>query len=214
MKKVAIIGATGKVGSLITEKAIAKGFDVTAIIRDASKMTDKNIPVIEKSVLDITLSDVSDFDTVIAAYGVTLGHETDLSAYAKHLTEIFEQANRPRLIVVGGAGALYLDESRTIRRVDELEKENFPWFPTIREWAAASLIYKASSSKADITFFSPADFFDYEGAETGNYTITGEILEKNSAGISRISYRDYAAALVEIVASDSHHERHIGIFEN
>jgi putative NADH-flavin reductase len=46
--KLAIIGATGKVGRLIMKEAVDRGFDVTAIVRNASKVTETNIKVLEK----------------------------------------------------------------------------------------------------------------------------------------------------------------------
>ena len=51
--KIAIIAASGKVGSLILKEAISRGHQVTAIVRDASKLQDKTVPVIEKDIFDI-----------------------------------------------------------------------------------------------------------------------------------------------------------------
>ncbi|MDM5143996.1 hypothetical protein ICE98_01069 [Lactococcus lactis] len=78
-----------------------------------------------------------------------------------------------RLIVVGGASSLYLDESRDQRLLD-VTPTDLPYYPTLLEMAKASLIYEAS--KLNVTFFSPAEFFDPEGAQTNNYTITGDVL--------------------------------------
>ena len=49
--KVGIIGATGKVGSLVLKEAKERGHEVTAIVRDASKLRDKSVPVIEKNII-------------------------------------------------------------------------------------------------------------------------------------------------------------------
>lgn len=48
--KIGIIAASGKVGSLILKEAKERGHDVTAIVRDASKLKDKNVSVIEKDI--------------------------------------------------------------------------------------------------------------------------------------------------------------------
>ena len=96
-----------------------------------------------------------------------------------------------RLIVVGGASSLYLDESHEKLLLD-VTPTDLPYYPTLLEMAKASLIYEAS--KLNVTFFSPAEFFDPEGAQTNNYTITS------------LSYTIYCIFL-------NQHE-HIGIYEN
>lgn len=78
--------------------------------------------------------------------------------------------------------------------------------------AKASLIYE--SSKLNFTFFSPAEFFDPEGLETNDYTITGDVLGYNKAGKSRISYADYAEAVVKMIEDGKYQHEHIGIYEN
>ncbi|KZN96073.1 hypothetical protein AZI98_10735 [Aeribacillus pallidus] len=55
--KIAVIGATGKAGSLIVKEAKERGHDVTAIVRNASKVTD--VPAVEKDIFDITSEDTS-----------------------------------------------------------------------------------------------------------------------------------------------------------
>lgn len=47
--KVAVIGATGQAGSLITQKLVAAGADVTALVRNASRLK-VDVPVIEKDI--------------------------------------------------------------------------------------------------------------------------------------------------------------------
>ncbi|PTF51080.1 hypothetical protein BUY34_15170, partial [Staphylococcus cohnii] len=73
--KIGIIGATGKVGSLVLEEAIGRGHDVTAIVRNAAKVSNKNVNVIEKEIYDITSEDLKDLDVVVNAFGAPLGEE-------------------------------------------------------------------------------------------------------------------------------------------
>lgn len=54
---IGIVGATGKAGSLILDEAVNRGHDVTAIVRNASKLTNDNVSVIEKDVHDLTRED-------------------------------------------------------------------------------------------------------------------------------------------------------------
>ena len=73
--KIGIIGASGKAGSLILKEAVIRGHEVTAIVRNASKLTDQSVAVIEKNILDLTANDVQSFDVVVNAFGAPLGEE-------------------------------------------------------------------------------------------------------------------------------------------
>ena len=66
--KIAIIAASGKAGNLIVEDALKRKYDVTAIVRDASKVI-QDIPVVEKDILSIKKEDLQPFDVVINAFG-------------------------------------------------------------------------------------------------------------------------------------------------
>lgn len=66
--KIAVIGATGKVGSLVVAEALLRGHDVTGIVRNASKVT-AHISIIEKEIFDIVADDLTNFDVVINAFG-------------------------------------------------------------------------------------------------------------------------------------------------
>ncbi|MEB6202599.1 NAD(P)H-binding protein, partial [Mammaliicoccus fleurettii] len=73
--KIGVIGASGRAGTLILKEAIDRGHQVTAIVRDKSKMKDKNIIVIEKNILDLKQDDLKQFDVVVNAFGAPLGEE-------------------------------------------------------------------------------------------------------------------------------------------
>ncbi|MGF1982560.1 NAD(P)-dependent oxidoreductase [Lactococcus taiwanensis] len=210
MKKIAVIGASGKVGTLVFQKAMAKGFEVTAYVRQASRLKTEVSKVVEKDLFDLQLSDLEGFDAIVLAYRAPQGQEKDYSKVAFHLTDLLAQS-QTRLIVVGGAGSMYLDDERMTRLVDTLPK-TLPYYLTVNQMAIASLIFK--NSAANVTFFSPAEFFDPEGKETGNYTLTNDILRHNAAGESRISYADYASALVAMIEEGRYQNEHIGIYEN
>lgn len=66
--KVAVLGATGKEGQLLLAEAKRRGMDVTAIVRNASKITD-GTPTIEKDVYQLTTEDIQAFDVLISALG-------------------------------------------------------------------------------------------------------------------------------------------------
>lgn len=59
---IAIIGASGKAGKLIMKEALDRGHAVTAIVRDASKITDANVSVLEKDIFALKSDDLKGFD--------------------------------------------------------------------------------------------------------------------------------------------------------
>lgn len=116
--KIGIIGATGKAGNLIMKEALNRGHEVTAIVRNASKMTDLDAKILEKDIFDLTSVDLSPFDVVVNAFGAAPGTEQQHVEAGKGLIETIKGTPDSRLIVVGGAGSLYVDEAKTLRVMD------------------------------------------------------------------------------------------------
>lgn len=199
---IAIIGATGKAGKLILKEAADRGHNVTAIVRNASKLEDKSLNVLEKDVLDLTVSDIEGFDVVVNAFGAPAGKENLHVEVGQALIAILKDAPNTRLIVVGGAGSLFTDESKTLRLVDS------PGFPDEYKATAMNqgqnLQDLQASSGIQWTFLSPAAFFNPEGARTGTYQSGQDVMIMNSEGNSYISYADYAIALVDEIENAKH----------
>ncbi|CAI6083278.1 hypothetical protein PAECIP112173_03860 [Paenibacillus sp. JJ-100] len=199
---IAIIGATGKAGKLILKEAADRGHNVTAIVRNASKLEDKSLNVLEKDVLDLTVSDIKGFDVVVNAFGAPAGKENLHVEVGQALIAILKDAPNTRLIVVGGAGSLFTDESKTLRLVDS------PGFPDEYKATATNqgqnLQDLQASSGIQWTFLSPAAFFNPDGARTGTYQSGQDVMIMNSEGNSYISYADYAIALVDEIENAKH----------
>jgi len=199
--KVGVIGATGKVGRLILNEVKQRGHEVTAIVRDSSKLTDKSVPVIEKSIFDLTTDDVKQFDVVVNAFGAPIGEE-QAHVDAGHALIEAAKGTDTRIIVVGGAGSLYVDEAKTVRLIDT------PEFPDIFKPTATGQSRNLEELKqtTDLkwTFISPAAFFDVEGKRTGSYQAGKDNLIVNSQGESYISYADYAIAVVDEIEKAEH----------
>ena len=204
--KVGIIGATGKVGSLVLKEAKERGHEVTAIVRDASKLSDKSVPVIEKNIFDLTTEDVKQFDVVVNAFGAPLGEE-QAHVDAGHALIEAAKGTDTRIIVVGGAGSLYVDEAKTVKLIDTPE---FPDFvkPTAKG-QGRNLEELQQTTDITWTFISPSAMFDAEGKRTGSYTAGKDHLLVNSIGESYISYADYAIAVVDEIENAKHINRKI-----
>ena len=200
--KIAVIGANGKAGSLIVKEALSRGHEVTAIVRDTTKATEPGAKVLAKDLFALTYDDVKDNEVIIDAFGAwtpeTLEqHQTSL----KYLADLL--AGKPnRLLVVGGAGSLYVDPAHTMRVMDTPE---FPdsFKPLATNMGAA---FDALRSRTDVkwTYLSPSANFVADGPRTGSYTAGGEELLVNSKGDSQISYADYAIAMVDEAESAKH----------
>ncbi len=192
--KIAIIGASGKAGALLAEEALIQGYDVTAIVRDRTKIKNSKINVIEKSIFDLTPTDIKIFDVVIDAFNAPSGEENQHATSMTHLISIFESVPDTRLLVVGGAGSLYVDPDQRIALMDS------DGFPAEYKAIAVNMAKGLESLKAshiNWTYLSPAAFFDPAGKRTGQYVLGGENLHFNSAKQSYVSYADYALAMID-----------------
>ena len=198
---IAVIGACGKAGKLILNEAMDRGHQVTAIVRDASKLAVKNITIIEKNIFDLNTEDLHKFDVIVNAFGAPLGEEQAHVDAGHHLIKLLHETNA-RLIVVGGAGSLYADENKTIRIIDT---PDFPdVFKPTANGQARNLKELQETDKLAWTFVSPSAIFDAEGERTGSYKTGKDVLLLNEAGQSYISYADFAIAIVDEMEDAKH----------
>lgn len=207
--KVAILAANGKAGRLILKESVDRGHIVTSFVRRYDESSNNSSNVIVKDILSLTAIDLSGFDVVVNAFGVF--NESELFLYSKinqHLCDILSNTNT-RLIIVGGAGSLYLDEKHTIRLLDtqEFPKEYLP----VATAAAKSLDELRLRNDVKWTFLSPAAIFDAEGSRTGKYILGGEVAKFNDQRSSYISYADYAIALVDEIDNSAHIQQRFSV---
>jgi putative NADH-flavin reductase len=200
--KIGIIGASGKAGSLILKEAVSRGHEVTAIVRDAKKMEDASVSVLEKDVFSLTAEDLQPFDVVVNAFGVAPEKAEQHAEAGRILIQALKEAPETRLIVVGGAGSLFVDEARTTRLIETPE---FPdAFKSIASSQAQNLADLEASEGISWTFLSPAAFFDADGKRSGHYQIGEDSITVNKKGKSYVSYPDYAIALVDEIEKPQH----------
>ena len=206
--KITIVCAAGKQGSKLVQEALSRGHEVTAVVRPTDKAP-AGAKVITKDLFDLTLNDLKDSDVVIDAFGAwtedTLPqHSTSL----KHLCDILSGTNI-RLLVVGGAGSLYINPEHTVCVSDG------PDFPDIFKPLAAAMAKALSElrQRNDIkwTYLSPAGDFQAEGVRTGKYILGGEELTLNSKGESVISYADYAIAMIDEAENGNHIQQRFSV---
>jgi len=197
--KVILIGATGNAGSRILKELESRGHDVTAVVRNPAKL-----PANVKSVRD-DLSDVNRIaeiiagaDAVVSAYMPPHDNTDELVAVTQRQIEAIRKAGNPRLMVVGGAASLEIAPGVTLLASGHLPEE---WVPIATSHAKAFELLK--SSDIPWTYFSPAGFFE-PGERTGKFRLGTNRLIVDDIGQSRISFEDYAVALVVELEHPAH----------
>lgn len=200
--KIGIIGASGKAGSLILKEAVSRGHEVTAIVRDAAKVKSLNVAVLEKNIFDLKTEDIKHFDIIVNSFNAPFGEEHLHVEAGRVLIKALKGAPQTRLIVVGGAGSLFVDETNTVRK---FETPEFPeaYFATAKNMGE-NLAELQNTSGVQWTYISPAVFFDAEGKRTGSYQKGKDQLIFNSKGQSYISYADYAIAVLDEIDNPQH----------
>ncbi len=191
--KIAVVCANGRVGRLVVKEAVERGLDVTAIVKEENASIAKN--VIKKDLFALTNADIKGFDVVIDAFGAWTPETLDQhSSSLKVLCDAVANTNT-RLLVVGGAGSLFVNPEHTLCVSDG---ENFPdMFKPLAAAMAKALGELRQRKDVKWTYISPAGDFQAEGTRTGKYILGGEELTLNNKGESVISYADYAIAMVD-----------------
>ena len=205
--KIAVVAANGRVAGKVITEAVNRGFDVTAFGRKENNTDAKDY--IQKDLFDLTAEDLKGYDAVVDAFGAwtedTLGqHSTSL----KHLCDILSGTD-VRLLIVGGAGSLYVNPEHTAQVSDS------PDFPDAFKPLAAAMAKALTElrERKDVkwTYISPAGDFQADGERSGKYILGGEELTLNSRNESIISYADYAIAMVDEIEKGNHIQQRISV---
>lgn len=205
--KLAVVCANGKAGQLIVKEALNRGLDVTAFVRGENRSAAKQAVV--KDLFELTAADLKDFDVVVDAFGAWAPDVLPQhSASLKHLCDILS-GTEVRLLVVGGAGSLYVDPEHSAQVMDG---PDFPeMFKPLANAQGKALAELRQRSDVKWTFVSPACDFQADGERTGKYLLGGEELMLNARGESIISYADYAIAMVDEATCGNHIRQRISV---
>ena len=204
--KIALIGATGFVGSKILAESLDRGHEVTAIVSNASALP--AAPRLRGVEVDATDADalaktVADHDVVVSA--LNPGKDPD-GAGTQAIIDGVRRSGVGRLLAVGGAGTLEIAPGQ--RLIDQ------PDFPA--EWKSGALRTAAfldqlrAEQELDWTFVSPAAHLA-PGERTGHYRIGGDQLVTDHDGESRISLQDYAVAMLDEAERPAHHRARFSV---
>ena len=214
MKKIVLIGASGFVGSAILNEALDRGHKVTAVVRHPEKITAVHKNLVIKQ-LDVSfterVTEVSKgVDAVISAYNPgwknpKIAEET--TKVYKAILNGVKQAGVKRLLVVGGAGSLFISPGKRIMDAGSMPES---YLPAVRALAEVYLIDLMAEKSIDWVFFSPADILE-PGLRTGKFRLGKDDLIVNEKGESKISVQDYAVAMIDELEKPVHHRERFTI---
>jgi hypothetical protein len=206
--KIALIGATGFVGSKLLDEALQRGHQVTAIVRHPEKLPGS--PALTPKSADVhdpaqVAAAVVDHDVVLSAFNPGWSEPDIRNLHVKGSRAIIEGAKSAgirRLVVIGGAGSLFVAPG--VQLIDT------PQFPA--EWKAGALGARQALDELreektlDWTCVSPPALLE-PGERTGKYRLGGDELLMNGDHPARISVDDLAVAVLDEIERPQHSRR-------
>ena len=198
---VVVYGATGNSGKEIVKELVRRSHKVTGVARKIDSIQGQagvSAKVDDLSDVDKIAAIIKGADAVVSAYAPPPDNTEALIDVTKREIEAVKKAGGPRLLVVGGAGLLEVAPGVTLIKSGHLPAEYLP-IATSHEKALAVL----RGSDIKWTYLSPAAFF-VPGERTGKFRLGTKELISDAKGESKISFADYAIALVDEIEKPAH----------
>ncbi|WP_428330954.1 NAD(P)-dependent oxidoreductase [Mucilaginibacter sp.] len=203
--KVALIGASGFVGTAVLTELLNRDYKVTALVRHPEKISTVNE--------DLTIKAADIFNTTALAELIS-GHDAVVSAYNPGWTnpeiyadfikgsESIQQAVKAsgvkRLLVVGGAGSLEIDGKQLVDGL-QFPAEYKPGATAARDYL--NIIRKEEA--LDWTFLSPAINL-HPGERTAKFRLGTDSPVFDAAGKCEIYVEDMAVAIVNELENNNY----------
>ena len=148
----------------------------TATLRN-KEYKNGDVKVVYKDVFELSKADLEGFDAVISAFAAWTPEAFPLhKKVAKHLADALS-GTKTRLLVIGGAGTLYVDDKQTM----VMDTPSFPaGYMGVAKATAESFSELKGRKGVLWTYVSPAGDYDANGARTGRYVLGGDNLILNS----------------------------------
>jgi len=203
--KIALIGATGYVGAPLLQEALIRGHQVTALVRHPQKLSaHPQLTAVEADVHDSAAlaKQLRGHDAVISAFNPGWGVadiREQFIAGSHSIIAASKQAGVKRLLVVGGAGSLYVAPG-----VQLIDTPDFPAeYKEGAEGARQALNMLREEAQLEWTFLSPAALL-VPGPRTGKLRLGRDELLMNGDEPGSISVADLAVALIDETERPQH----------
>lgn len=214
-KKVALIGGSGFVGSVILKELLARGWNVETLARNPDKITIKN-PGLTVKKCDVSdekalAADLKGYAEVISAYNPGWSNPNIYEDTLKNYPIIVaacKEAGVKRVLIVGGAGTLFVKPGVRLMDTGALPEE---WLPGVKSLGKFHLENLRKEDGIDWVFISPAAELEPESKDSKPYNVGGDDLIVDSNGKSNIRVSDYAKALVDELENPLHHMTRITV---
>lgn len=212
--KIVLIGASGFVGSAILNEALNRGIHVTAVVRNPEnvKISNPDLTIVKADVssAEKVAEIVKGSDAVLSAYNPGWKnpdiYEDTLKTYPAILEGV-KKAGAKRLLIVGGAGTLFVAPGVRVVDSGAIPAEIMGGVKSLGEFYLNTLM---NEKEIDWVFFSPAGSIE-SGERTGNYRLGKDDLIVNDKGESKISVQDYAKAMIDELETPAHHQERFTI---
>jgi putative NADH-flavin reductase len=206
--RIALLGATGFVGSALLEEALDREHEITAIVRHPDKLEPRGRLVaigVDVNDTDRLAASIRGRDALISAFNPGWKnpnlYDDQVSGTASIIAAV-KKAGVPRVLWVGGAGGL--ETGSGARVVDD---------PDLPDWVRPGSLATIDAleqlrrePQLDWTFLSPAAEMR-PGTSTGNLRLGGDRLLVDANGQSRISVEDFAMAMIDELERSAHSRR-------
>jgi len=192
--KIALIGASGNVGSRIAAELSSRGHEITAIARKTAKIS--ALPGVKPTAVDIANTDA--LVPILKGHAAVISSVHFVDSDPDQLIRAVKAAGVPRYLVVGGAGSLQVAPGKLL-----VDSPDFPKEYEKETRAGVAFLDRLRAEKdLNWTFLSPSALFT-AGERTGNFRLGKDTLLINGKG-SSISFEDYAIALADEVEKPKH----------
>ncbi|MCF7530056.1 NAD(P)-dependent oxidoreductase [Neisseria lisongii] len=211
--KIAVIGATGYVGQAVVKELAARQHQVTAFARNVEKV--QSADNIQAVAFDVNSADfaaqLQGFDAVVSAFNpgwTNPNIAAEFTQGANAIVAAAKQADVPYLLIVGGAGSLYVAPNVQLIDTPDFPKEIFDGAN------AARLLLGELQDHRDVNwaFISPPAMLGADAGfseeRTGEYRLGGNELLMNGEMPAGISVADLAIAIADDAEQKAHlHQR-------
>lgn len=205
--KIVVFGGTGNVGQRIVREAVSRGHEVDVVVRKPETKPDWDGHVTVKQGDITNPADVAGLargaDAVVNAISPRPDGElpaSSLTDAAESLIRGLKDSNVRRAVIVGGAGTMEAEPG-----IDLVDMPDFPkpYRNEAIQQRKALNTYRSKADGLDWTYIAPAATFT-PGERTGEYRTSDRELLKDDTGRSRISYEDFAVAVLDEIENPRH----------